>query len=71
MNSNENDAEEENGDRVVFFVGGEEEGKFGNEGGGRGEGGAVKNPPRSSVKITFKIPQEEVCKLRAKRTRQR
>lgn len=68
--SNENDAEEENGDRVVFFVGGEE-GKFGNEGGGRGEGGAVKNPPRSSVKITFKIPQEEVCKLRAKRTRQR
>lgn len=68
--SNENDAEEENGDRVVFFVGGEE-GKFGNEGGGREEGGAVKNPPRSSVKITFKIPQEEVCKLRAKRTRQR
>lgn len=68
--SNENDAEEENGDRVVFFVGGKE-GKFGNEGGGRGEGGAVKNPPRSSVKITFKIPQEEVCKLRAKRTRQR
>lgn len=51
--------------------GGGEEGKFGNEGGGREEGGAVKNPPRSSVKITFKIPQEEVCKLRAKRTRQR
>lgn len=69
MNSNENDGKKM--EIEWFSLSGGEEGKFGNEGGGREEGGAVKNPPRSSVKITFKIPQEEVCKLRAKRTRQR
>lgn len=69
MNSNENDGKKM--EIEWFSLSGRRRGNSETKAGEGKKGGAVKNPPRSSVKITFKIPQEEVCKLRAKRTRQR